>query len=183
LRDACGSADPGIGTAPRAALAVPGAVVRGKAWVSTLCPMTEPKTIADHHDARIVLELYALRREAVMRASRDVMRHFTPGVYEELAAILKPDHPHNAAWRQVSSYFEMAWGFARHGAVHADLLAEGTGEGMFLFAKVHPWLAELRRDTAPTTFANAEWMLANSASARTRFQLFRTRLEKAKPKG
>src|SRR5688572_13380775 len=128
--------------------------------------MSDPKAAADHHDAALVLQLYELRREGVMRQSREAMARFLPRTWEDLAAVLRPEHPDNAAWRQVTSYFEMAWNMARHGIVHADYLAESTGEGFFLFAKVEPHLERLRRETSPLAFLNAEWMLHNSESAR-----------------
>ncbi len=93
-----------------------------------------------HHDASLILELYDLRREAVMRQSRNAIVQWLPKSWDEFIAITQPTHDLNAAWRQVSSYFEMAYGFARHGAVHADMLAESTAEGLILFAKVKPYL-------------------------------------------
>ena len=140
--------------------------------------MPTPKAAPDHHDAELVLKLYDLRRESVMRASRNAMVKFAPRSYDDVEARLRPVHPDNAAWRQVSSYFEMAYGFARHGIVHPDFLAENTGEGMLLFAKLHPYLAELRRDTAPTALMNAEWLVEHSESARRRFDTFTARLRK-----
>src|SRR5262245_6767734 len=97
-------------------------------------------------DAELNLRLYDLRRETVMRASRDaVFAKFWPKTYEDVVAITKPDHPHNAAFRQVSSYFEMVYGMARHGIAHADYLVENNGEGLFLYAKVQPHLERFRK--------------------------------------
>lgn len=144
----------------------------------SLAQGAKPKKAPDHHDAELVLRLYDLRREPVMRESRDAIAKFFPRTYEELFALTKPDHPHNAAWRQVSSYFEMAYGFARHGVMHPDFLAENTGEGLYLFAKVHPHLERLRTDTSPTAFANAEWLVAHSPSAALRLELFKKRIAK-----
>lgn len=140
--------------------------------------MTTIKTKPDHHDAELVLKLYDLRREAVMRQSREAMRTFLPRRFEDVAAVAAPDHPQNAAWRQVTSYFEMAYGFARHGIADPDFLAENTGEGLFLFAKVHPHLARFRAEYSPLAFQNTEWLLQNSASARQRFELFQGRVAK-----
>jgi hypothetical protein len=138
--------------------------------------MTSIKAVPDHHDAELVLKLYDLRRETVMRLSREAMARFLPRSFADLAAVTKPDHPHNAAWRQVSSYFEMAYSFARHGVVHPDFLAENAGEGLLLFAKVHPFLDQFRREFAPLAFRNAEWLVANSASAKQRFEIFQKRV-------
>lgn len=134
------------------------------------------KSNPDHHDADLVLKLYDLRREAVMRQSRDAMVRFLPRSYQDVIALSKPDHPQNAAWRQVSSYFEMAYGFARHGVVHPDFLAENTGEGLLLFAKVQPYLEQFRKEYAATAFTNAEWLVNNSASAKQRLEMFKKRI-------
>ena len=40
------------------------------------------------------------------------------------------DHPLNVAFRQVTGYWEMVYGMARHGIVHADFLVENNGEGL-----------------------------------------------------
>jgi hypothetical protein len=129
-----------------------------------------------HADAHLVLELYELRREAVMRESRSVIAAWLPRSFEDVVAITKLDHPHNAAWRQVSSYFEMAYGFARHGIVPADFLAENTGEGLLLYSKLEPHLKAFRKQLSPTAFRNAEWLVKKSPVAQQRVLLFRKRL-------
>ena len=132
----------------------------------------------DHHDAELVLELYELRREAVMRQSRDTMMRFLPKNWDELIAVVGPTHPSNAAWRQVSSYFEMAYSFARHGVVHADFLIENCAEGLFLFAKVHPHLERFRKEYSPSAFKNAEWIATQCETGRQRFAMIQTRVAK-----
>ena len=129
-------------------------------------------------DADIVLKLYDLRREKVMRDSRNAMFGFVPKTYEEMVAILAPDHPHNAAFRQVSSYYEMAYGFARHGAVNAELVAESTVEGLILYAKVLPFLPRLRQEYSPTMFHNAEWMTKKTKAFQQRWPMVQQRVQK-----
>jgi hypothetical protein len=129
-----------------------------------------------HADAELVLRLYDLRREAVMRESRKTIAAWHPRSFEDVVAITKLDDPKNAAWRQVSSYFEMAFGFARHGIVPADFLAENTGEGLLLYAKLEPHLKAFRKHVAPTAFRNSEWLVKKSPVARERLKLFQKRL-------
>ena len=138
--------------------------------------MNRRKESPDHHDAELVLKLYDLRREPVMRQSRDAIAKFLPRTVEDVLALTKPDHPQNAAWRQVTSYFEMAFSFARHGVANPDVLAENNGEGLYLYAKVQPWLPQLREMVSPVVFQNAEWMVANSDSAKQRFEMFKKRV-------
>ncbi|HEX7023702.1 MAG TPA: hypothetical protein VF187_02695 [Gemmatimonadales bacterium] len=138
------------------------------------------KDAPDHHDAELVLRLYELRREATMReARRYIAAEFWPATLDDVLAIVRTDHPGNAAWRQVGSYWEMAYGMARHGIVNPDYLAEHTGEGMLLFAKVHSWLAEIRAASYPHSFRNAEWLATHCDTAREQLESFRRRVEKA----
>jgi hypothetical protein len=138
------------------------------------------KEVPDHHDAELVLKLYDLRREAVMRKSRDdIGAKFWPKTYEDLLAITKPDHPLNAAFRQTSTYWEMAYGFARHGIANPDFLIENTTEGLFLYAKVQPFVERFRREMAPMAFRNAEWISTQCDEGRRRFEFVQGRVKKA----
>jgi hypothetical protein len=136
-----------------------------------------PRKKPDHRDAQLVLRLYDLRREAVMRESRRTIAAWLPRSFEDVLAITQLGDPRNAAWRQVSSYYEMAFGFARHGIVHADLLAENATEGLLLYAKVEPYLKRFRKEVSPTAFRNAEWLAGRSAAARERLKLLRKRIQ------
>jgi hypothetical protein len=137
------------------------------------------KPAPDHHDAELVLKIYDLRREAVMRESRDaVNRDYWPRNEAEALAILQPEHPLNRAYRQTSTYWEMVYGMARHGVVHAEFLLESNGEGLFLFAKVQPYLAAIRKATSPRAFQKAEWISTEVDLGRTLLQMFRARVEK-----
>jgi hypothetical protein len=70
----------------------------------------------------------------------------------------------------------MAYGFARHGIVPADFLAENTGEGLLLYSKLEPHLKAFRKQLSPTAFRNAEWLVKKSPVAQQRVLLFRKRL-------
>lgn len=132
----------------------------------------------DHHDAELALKVYDLRREAVMRESRNAInRQFWPATYSDVLAILRSDHPLNAAYRQTGTFWEMVYGIARHGIVHGEYWAENNGEGLLLFAKVHPFLAEIRRDTSETAFRNAEWIATETVEGRRTFDMMRARVK------
>jgi hypothetical protein len=131
----------------------------------------------DHHDAEIVIKLYDLRREPVMRQARASIITWVPKSYEDVLAVTQSSHPLNAAWRQVGSYWEMVYSMARHGIVHADYFVESNAEGLFLFAKVSPYLERFRKEISPTAFTNAEWVATESAVGKQRFALFQKRVE------
>ena len=133
----------------------------------------------DHHDAELAFRAYDLRRETVMRESRAAInRDFWPKSYADVVAVTKADHPLNAAWRQTNTYWEMVYGTVKHGIVNADYFMESAGEGMFLFARVAPYLEELRRDVSPVAFQNAEWVAKNTAAGQRMFTMFTARVQK-----
>ena len=132
------------------------------------------KHAPDHHDADLVLRLYDLRREPVMRESRDAINaEYWPKDADEAKAVLAADHPLNRAYRQTSTYWEMVYGMAKHGIVHTDYLLENTGEGMLLYAKVEPYLEPMRAASHPRIFQNAEWVAHSGEFADTVLQRFR----------
>jgi len=133
----------------------------------------------DHHDAELAFRAYDLRRETVMRESRAAInRDFWPKSYADVVAVTKADHPLNAAWRQTNTYWEMVYGLVKHGIVNADYFMESSGEGMFLFARVAPFLEDIRRDVSPVAFQNAEWVAKNTAAGQRIFAMFTVRVQK-----
>jgi len=136
------------------------------------------KEVPDHHDAEIVMKLYDLRRESVMREARTKMGQFLPRNWEEFLAVTQTTHPANAAFRQVSSYWEMAYGFARHHIVNADFLVENTTEGLFLYAKVLPFLDRFRKEVSPTAFRNSEWITTQCETGKQRLEMVQGRVRK-----
>jgi hypothetical protein len=142
------------------------------------------KEAPDHHDAELVLKLYDLRREAVMRESRNAINaKFWPRNAGEAVAVTAHDHPLNVAFRQTSGYWEMVYGMARHGIVHADFLVENNGEGLLLFARMEPYLTQVREASSPRAFSNAEWVVANCPMGKVLMEGFRARVKRALESG
>jgi hypothetical protein len=128
-------------------------------------------------DAELILKLYDLRREEVMRQARkDIISKFLPKTYDEFVAVTKGDHPLNTAYRMVSSYWEMAAGLVKHGGLHLELFAENCGEGLIMFAKAQPHLERLRKEVAATAYLNMEWVVRHSKEAPRRLEMAKKRL-------
>jgi hypothetical protein len=139
--------------------------------------MADPKATAA--DAELILKLYDLRREPVMRQARaDIFTKFHPKTYDDFVAVTKGDHPLNTAYRMVSSYWEMAASLVKHGSLHLGLFAENCGEGLFMFAKAEPHLERLRKEVSSTAFLNMEWVVSHSKEAAKRLEITKKRLEK-----
>jgi hypothetical protein len=139
-----------------------------------------PKEYPDHHDAELLLQLYDLRRETSLREARTTMvTQFLPKSFEELKTIATSTaHPQNQAFRQASTYWEMVYGMAKHGIIHADFLMENAGEGLIIYAKSLPWLKQLREETGRPFLANAEWVAANSENAKKTLARFVASVDK-----
>lgn len=136
------------------------------------------KDFADHHDAELVLKLYELRREPVMRESRaQMVTKFLPRSFDDVMAVTKGDHPLNAAWRQCTTFWEMTYAMARHGIVNPDFLMESNGEGLLIFTRVEPWLKEYREAVSPIAFRNAEWVATECDLGRATAERFRKRFQ------
>lgn len=133
----------------------------------------------DHHDAELALKVYDLRRESVMRESRNAINgKFWPKTYEDAIAVTKGDHPQNAAFRQVATYWEMVYGMVKWGVVHPGYFLESNGEGLLLFAKVAPYVERLRKDYSPSYFRNAEWVATESPEGKRLFEVYAARVKK-----
>lgn len=133
----------------------------------------------DHHDAEIVLRLYDLRREAVMRESRDAINsQFWPRTFDDVLAVTRRDHELNRPFRQVSTFWEMAYGMVKHGIVNAEYFLESNGEGFFLFSKIQPYLEAYRREVSALAFRNAEWVAVQSPEGRAVFATIQARVKK-----
>lgn len=132
----------------------------------------------DYQDADLALRVYEMRREPVMRESRKAIGGFLPKGYDDVLALTRADHPLNAAFRQTGSYWEMVYGFVKHGVVHPEFFMESNGEGMFLFAKIAPYLEAYRKDVSPTGFANSEWVSRETTRGRLLLEMFGARVKK-----
>jgi len=137
------------------------------------------KPTADHHDAELLIQVYDLRREAVLRASRQaIQRDFWPKSWGDVEAVAQPDHPLNAPYRQTSTYWEMVYSFVRHAIVHPAFWLENNGEGLFLFTKVEPYLGQIRESGNAAAFRNAEWVARECPDGRPIYERIKARVAK-----
>jgi hypothetical protein len=96
-----------------------------------------------YESARLNLELFALRREPALREARAWFTgEFTPGSFAELVAVAGGER--NGSFRMVLGYWDMAASLVTGGAIDGDAFRTAHGEIFLTFAKVYPFLAELR---------------------------------------
>ena len=103
---------------------------------------------SSHKDAMLVLKLYELRREEKLREARDwFASQFFPESIDDFKAVFAPGNPHNAHFRMVVSYWDMAASFAVSGALDPYLLLESSGEMCLVWAKLEKFIAQIREES------------------------------------
>lgn len=133
--------------------------------------MQMERMLATPADAEIVLRLYELRRETVMRQARAwVIGEFWPTNADEYFNLtMNPSDPHSAFVRQVVSYWEMAAAMVLHGAVSAELFVDCNAEGFFLLAKFAPILEDIR-EKSPTFLNKTSELVRRFTAAAARYE-------------
>lgn len=127
--------------------------------------------IATFEDASLILKLYELRRETVLRKARHwVVFGFKPATADEFFAVIQNSSTEEAAYfRQVISYWEMAASLVLHGAVKADLYFPSNGEGLFIFAKYHAFRDEYQARTSRPFMRQTAQLIEKFSTARESF--------------
>jgi hypothetical protein len=107
--------------------------------------------MSKQEDANLILKLYDLRREAVMREARNWFFGFNPTNVQDVIDTLMGEH--SGHMRMVISYWDMAASLVNNGAIDETMFNEANGEHIFVYAKVQPVIGELR-----TLFGNPEFL-------------------------
>jgi hypothetical protein len=100
------------------------------------------------HAASVMLKLYELRTEPSLRDARNWFTfEFHPtSARDVLKTWLGPGHE-SAPYRMVTSYWDMASSLVLNGAIPADMFNAANTEHIALYAKLRPFLAEVRATT------------------------------------
>ena len=138
-------------------------------------------------DAQIIMQLYDLRREAEMRKARSWwMTSFWPRNADDFMKVGSSTGSQENNWlRQVSGYWSMAASFVNEGALNGDLFLQPavSGEMFIIFAKVQPFLKELREKNGdPHMFSAIEKVITGSKYGRDRLKIMIKRVETMREK-
>src|SRR6266581_2833868 len=152
-----------------------GRITPGKSWEEAMAK----KPTAD--DARLILELYDLRREPELRKARQWwLMTFWPKNADDFVKVATAMGSEENNWlRQVGSYWGMAASFVLNGVVSEKLFFQVSfcGELYFIFAKVRPFLPELREKmNNPDLFLTIEKAIQGSKMARVEFEKVEARV-------
>jgi hypothetical protein len=138
-------------------------------------------------DAELILKLYDLRREAEIRKARNWWAgEFFPQSADDFLKVAWSTGTQENNWlRQVSGYWSMAASFVLQGVLNEDLFLQPacSGEMFLIFAKVHPFLKELREKLGdPHLFLNIEKVITHTKWGRDRLQFMLKRVETLRQK-
>ena len=127
-------------------------------------------SLPNHHDAELVLKLYDLRRESVMRDARNWMATFNPQSIDDLMKVMSDfTNKGNAYLRQVCSYWEMVAALILHGTLNKDLAFDTLGEMYFVYAILQPVMEDFRKTlNAPEFFKNVQQVVESTPQGRER---------------
>ena len=132
---------------------------------------------ATAQDAELILKLYDLRRETVMREARNFIFNFAPQSIDDVMAIVGDfSLKENAYFRQVVGYWDMAASLVLSGALNEDLARDNFQELLFVYSRLEPFVAEVRQRTGMERFAaNMQKFVEGSPEARDRVAKFQQR--------
>lgn len=133
---------------------------------------------ATAEDARIIMQLYEIRREPEMRKARAWFASFVPRSADDVIQVINGAPPQENAWfRQVSSYWDMAASFVLRGAINEELFVDNSGEMFFVLGKLYPFLKEIREKTNTPYLQRVEKVATRTKEARDRLQAMIKRAE------
>jgi hypothetical protein len=122
-------------------------------------------------DAQLILKLYDLRREAELRKARNWwVVTFSPQSVDDIMKVSGAfGTPENNWFRQVLGYWGLASSLVHNGALNRELFLEPSfcGEMILIYAKVKPFLKELREKMKnPQFLASIESLAVSTKKSR-----------------
>ena len=130
-----------------------------------------------HEDADLILKLYDLRRETVMREARNWLFTFNPTSIQDVMETMMGEH--SGHYRMVISYWDMACAMVTNGAIDEELFNQTNGEHVFVYMKVEPVLADIRAMfNNPEFLKNLETVVKRIPDIETKLPEMRARMAK-----
>ncbi len=135
--------------------------------------------MATAEDAKLILKLYEMRREELMRKARGFLMspEFMPTSADEIKTIVMGDPQKGAMYRQATSYWDMAAALVNHGTIDAALFFETNGEHIGIWAKIGDFIPELRNLFGPQYMQNLEKLVNAHPNGAARVQLMKERFK------
>jgi len=128
-------------------------------------------------EADLILKLYDLRRETVMRDARNWLFTFNPTGIQDVMETMVGEH--SGHFRMVISYWDMACAMVNNGAISEELFNQTNGEHIFVYMKVQPVLEDIRKMfDNPEFLKNLETVVKRIPEIETKLPAMRERMAK-----
>ena len=121
--------------------------------------------------AELILKLYELRREETMRKARSWFAGFNPESAQDILNVFTSEH--SAYYRMVVTYWDMACSLVNNGAIDEQMFNDANAEHAFFFAKIQPFIEEVRAITGPQYLPHLEQLVMRHPDAGERLERMR----------
>jgi hypothetical protein len=129
-----------------------------------------------YESAKLILELYDLRRETKMREARDFWFTFNPETIEDLMAGM--GSPQGGYVRMVLSYWDMAASLVVNDAIDAKMFNDANGEHLVVFGKIEAIMPKFREVMgSPNAWKNLETVALSGPDARKNIDAIKARIK------
>jgi hypothetical protein len=96
-------------------------------------------------DALVILKLYEIRSETLMRAARRwFFSEFDPRNGRDIVALLLSGEKPSAYYRMVTSHWEVSAALVHHKGIDEQMFLDANSEHLAVFAKLQPFLQSVR---------------------------------------
>ncbi|MDX6695756.1 MAG: hypothetical protein QOF02_3359 [Blastocatellia bacterium] len=126
--------------------------------------------------ANLILRLYELRREEVMRKARSwFVAEFNPASVQDISQVTMSDK--SAYYRMVTTYWDMACSFVTNGAIDEQMFNDANAEHVAVYSKIEPFIQEIRAAYTSNYMKHLEQVVMNMPNASERLATTRERLK------
>src|ERR1051325_360738 len=124
-------------------------------------------------DALVIIKLYELRSEALMReARRWFFSEFAPQSGKEIVALMLSGEKQSAFYRMVASHWDVAAALVNNGGIDEQLFLAANTEHLVVFAKLQPFINEIRETIGePDYLSNLEQLVMRAPKLENRRRL------------
>lgn len=122
--------------------------------------------MSKQHDVELILKLYELRRDERMRVARAwFFAEFQPTVAKDIIRLMSSGEGPSASYRMLTSYWDMAASFVNNGGIDEKLFLDANTEHVAVYAKLEPFLAEVRQLFGAEYLAHLEQLVLKIPNA------------------
>ena len=131
-------------------------------------------------DSLVILKLYEIRSEQLMReARRWFFSEFAPQSSKDILALMQSGEKQSAFYRMVASHWEVAAALVIGGGIDEKLFLATNTEHLVVFAKLQPFIAEIRETIGePDYLSNLEQLVMSVPNFERKLENRRRLLER-----